>query len=208
MGGWFKRPLGSAADLKGLRIRIGGLGAAVMTAAGAKPQNISLSGGQIQAALKADELDAAEARTPAADLKDGYPVLAQVYHYPNWHEPALTYDLFVNRTKWDGLPDHLRQAVTLAATMVDRQILKANVTVNASALAKMVSEHGTKVTPFPQDVMESLARHANDVVPTETAKDPLSKELYESVMAFRRATNQWTSVTDHSYLKARDAVTL
>ena len=206
MGGWFKQPLGSAADLKGLRIRIGGLGAAVMAAAGAKPKNISLSGGKILAALKAGELDAAEARTPAADLKDGYPNLTQVYPYPNWHEPALTLDLFVNRTKWDTLPDHMRQAITLAATTVDRQMLKASVKVNAKALAKMISEHGTKVIPFPHDVMESLARHANDVVPMEVAKDPLSKELYESVMAFRRATNRWTSVTDHAYLRARDLV--
>jgi TRAP-type mannitol/chloroaromatic compound transport system substrate-binding protein len=207
MGGWFKKPLGSAADLKGLRIRIGGLGAAVMAAAGAKPKNISLSGGKIQAALKADELDAVEARTPAADLKDGYPNLAQVYHYPNWHEPALTFDLFINRTKWDTLPDHMRQALTLAAITVDRQMQKASVKVNAQALAKMISKHGTKVTPFPQDVMESLARHANDVVPTKVAKDPLSEELYVSVMSFRKATNQWTSVTDHSFLRARDLVT-
>ena len=145
-------------------------------------------------------------RTPAADLKDGYPNLAQVYHYPNWHEPALTFDLFINRTKWDTLPDHMRQALTLAATTVDRQMLNASVKVNAKALTKMISKHGTKVTPFPQDVMESLARHTNDVVPMKVAKDPLSNELYESVMAFRRATNQWTSVTDHSFLRARDLV--
>ena len=206
MGGWFKRPLGSAADLEGLRIRIGGLGAAVMAAAGAKPVNISLSGGKIQAALKADALDAAEARTPGADLEDGYPDLAQFYHYPNWHGPALTFDLFVNRTKWDTLPDHMRQALKLAATTVDRQMLESSVEANAKALAKMVSKHGTKVTPFPQDVMESLARHATDVVPMEAAKDPLGKELYESVMAFRRATNRWTSVTDRAYLRARDLV--
>ncbi len=208
MGGWFKKPLGSAADLNGLRIRIGGLGASVMAAAGAEPKKISLSGGKIQAALKADELDAAEARTPAADLKDGYPDLAQVYHHPNWHEPALTFDLFVNRPKWEALPDHMRQALTLAATTVDRQMLKASVMVNAKALAKMVAEHGTKVTPFPREVMESLARHAKEVVPREVAKDPLGKEFYESVTAFRSATSQWTAVTDHSYLRARDLITL
>ena len=56
MGGWFKREIGSAEDLKGLRMRIPGLGGEVIKRLGA--QTINVPGNKIFAALKSGEINA------------------------------------------------------------------------------------------------------------------------------------------------------
>ncbi len=139
-----------------------------------------------------------------ADLRNGYPTLAETYHFPNWHEPSPTFDLFINRAKWEALGEHTRQAVILSAGVMDDRMRAATVMGNARALDRIVAKHGTKITPFPQDVIESLASHASQVVAAEVSKDPSSKELYEKMMAFRGLTGRWMTVTDHAYLGARE----
>jgi len=58
MGGWFRKEINSADDLKGLKMRIPGLGGDVMAKLGASP--VSLPGGQIYEALISGAIDATE----------------------------------------------------------------------------------------------------------------------------------------------------
>ena len=60
MGGWFRKEINSPDDLKGLKMRIPGLGGDVMAKLGASP--VSLPGGQIYENLIAGSIDAAERR--------------------------------------------------------------------------------------------------------------------------------------------------
>ena len=58
MGGWFRKEINSADDLKGLKMRIPGLGGDVMAKLGASP--VSLPGGQIYENLVSGAIDATE----------------------------------------------------------------------------------------------------------------------------------------------------
>ena len=58
MGGWFNKEINSADDLKGLKMRIPGLGGDVMAKLGASP--VSLPGGQIYENLVSGAIDATE----------------------------------------------------------------------------------------------------------------------------------------------------
>ena len=58
MGGWFNKEINSASDLKGLKMRIPGLGGDVMAKLGASP--VSLPGGQIYENLVSGAIDATE----------------------------------------------------------------------------------------------------------------------------------------------------
>ena len=204
MGGWFKRNINTPADLKGLKIRIGGVAAAIVKAAGATPVNIPLSGGKLQKALEQGEVDAAEARTPASDLKDGYQKVARDYYYPNWHEPAVTFDLFIDKGKWDALPAGAKSLIEVAASAVNRQIICANFAANGKALNALVGEHGVNLKRFPESVMKELGRLSAEVVPATAAKNPLSKEIFDSMDSFRKASLPWAAVADGAYLTGRE----
>ena len=204
MGGWFKRDINSPADLNGLRIRIGGLGATVMSAAGAKPVNIPIRDKlQIQKALEQGDIDAAEQFAPAADMRLGYHKIAKDYYYPNWHEPALTFDLFINKPKWDALPGGTKSLIETAAATVNRQIISASLVANSKALNTLVGKHNVNLKRFPDSVLKEFGRLSAEIVPAVAAKDPLSKEIFDSVDRFRKASLPWAAVADEAYLAGR-----
>jgi TRAP-type mannitol/chloroaromatic compound transport system substrate-binding protein len=58
MGGWYRNEIRNVADLKGLKMRIGGLAGQVIARLGAVPQQIA--GGEIYQALERGTIDAAE----------------------------------------------------------------------------------------------------------------------------------------------------
>ena len=203
MGGWFRAPLESLADLDGLRIRIGGLGASVMKAAGAKPQSIPIFGGKIQAALKSGEIDAAEVQTPSADMRNGFHKLAGTYHYPNWHEPSPTFDLFINSSEWTALSESTRETVRLVTRSIDEEMRAITVIGNAKAFAALSEMPSVEITRFPSDVMSRLSELAPEVVTEETKTDPRSAELYASLSGFLEKTAPWSQVTDGAYLAMR-----
>ena len=70
MGGWYRKEIKSVADLKGLNMRIGGIGGMVLSKLGAVPQQIPP--GDIYPALEKGTIDAAEWIGPYDDEKLGF----------------------------------------------------------------------------------------------------------------------------------------
>jgi TRAP-type mannitol/chloroaromatic compound transport system substrate-binding protein len=86
MGGWFRKEINSVADLKGLKMRIPGLGGKVLAKAGGTA--ILSPGGEIYTNLERGVIDATEWVGPYNDYKMGFHKVAKYYYYPGWHEPA------------------------------------------------------------------------------------------------------------------------
>jgi TRAP-type mannitol/chloroaromatic compound transport system substrate-binding protein len=201
MGGWFQKEINSLEDLRNVRIRIGGVGATVMSALGAKAVRLPTSG--VPAAFAKGEIDAAELRTPAADLKDGMYEFAKYYYYPNWHEPALTFDLFINRARWDALPGDLKSVIEMAASLVHQEMIGRGYFSNTTALDILTKEHGVQIKRFPDSVMDALRRESDSALASLAAKDAMSKSFIDSALAFRAKVEKWTMISEYSYLTAR-----
>ena len=88
MGGWFNKEIESADDLKGLKMRIPGLGGDVMAKLGASP--VSLPGGQIYENLVSGAIDATEWVGPYNDYFMKFYEAAKYYYWPGMHEPGRT----------------------------------------------------------------------------------------------------------------------
>ncbi|MEY4416163.1 MAG: hypothetical protein RIQ53_3456, partial [Pseudomonadota bacterium] len=69
MAGWYRKEIKSAADVKGLKFRIGGFAGKVLERMGGVPQNIP--GGEIYQSLEKGTIDAAEWIGPYDDQKLG-----------------------------------------------------------------------------------------------------------------------------------------
>ncbi len=102
MGGWFRKEIKTAADLSGLKMRIGGIAGQVLQKLGAVPQQIA--GGDIYPALEKGTIDAAEWVGPYDDEKLGFSKVAPYYYYPGWWEGGPTVHAFVNIEKYNALP--------------------------------------------------------------------------------------------------------
>lgn len=200
-GGWFRREIRSVADLKGLKMRIPGLGAEVLQRAGGTPVN--LPGGDIFTALQTGAIDATEWVGPYNDLAFGLHTVAKHFHYPGWHEPGSVLECLINKSAYDALPADLQAVVTGACRIVNNDMAAEYAARNPAALRTLVEEHGVSVKPFPPDVLAELKRHSLAVVAEIAAADPLAKRIADSYAAFAASARAYTDVSEKAYLDAR-----
>ena len=193
MGGWYRKEIKSLEDVKGLKIRIAGLGGNVFAALGAVPQQIA--GGDIYPALEKGTIDAAEWVGPYDDEKLGFYQVAKNYYYPGWWEPGPILHFMVNKKEWDKLPKEYQEAFQAAA-------YEANVTMTAEydhknpiALSKLL-QGGVKLQAFPKDVMEAAYKAAQDLYAEEAAKNPAFKKIYTEWEKYRKTQNAWFSLAE------------
>ena len=154
MGGWFNKEINSVADLKGLKMRIPGLGGEVLARAGGTP--VSLPGGEIFQALTSGAIDATEWVGPYNDLAFGLYKAAKHYYYPGWHEPGTTLECFVNKKALEALPKDLQSIVINAIKVANQDMLADFTARNNQALQTLVKDHKVDLRAFPDDVLKKL----------------------------------------------------
>lgn len=200
MGGWFKKEIKSLKDLKGLKMRIPGHAGEVVERVGMKPTLIPA--GELYTALERGTIDALEWVNPALDLPMGFQKIAKFY-YTGWHEPAAELQVFINKEKFDALPDDLKAIIQAAAKESSLDMLSDSVYKNTMAWEKLVKEDKVKVRTFPKDVLDAFRKANDDLLNEMAAKSPELKEVLDSQKAFLAKAKEWTKVSEFEYLRIR-----
>jgi len=202
MGGWFRRPIKSLNDLKGLKMRIPGLGGEVMAALGVKPTNIPA--GELYTALERGVIDATEWVGPALDLKMGFYKVAK-YYYSGWHEPGTNLELTFNKKKFERLPKEFQAAIEVASNDMNARMLAQFQYENGVALKQIMNgEYGVHLEKFPDDVNEAAKRAIKKILEENANKSKDFREVYENIISFFETTRKWTDVGMKAYLDMRD----
>lgn len=196
MGGWYKKEINSVADLKGLKLRIGGFAGKVMAKLGVVPQQIP--GGEIYTALEKGTIDGAEWVGPYDDEKLGFNKVAPHYYYPGWWEGGASLSFYVNEEEYAKLSD-VNKAIIATATMEAHTDMQAKYDArNPAALASLIGA-GAKLHPFPKDVMDAAFQATKEVFAEEAAKNPGFKKVFDNWIAFRHNQTQWFGLAEKSY---------
>ncbi len=201
MGGWFNREIHGVADLKGLKMRIPGLGGEVFRRAGGTP--VALAGSEVFTSLQTGVVDAAEWVGPYNDLAFSLHKAAKYYYYPGWHEPGATLECLVNKQAFEALPADLQAIVQTACSSVNDRMLAEFTARSAQALDELVNVHKVKVRAFPDDVLAELRRLTAVVMSETAADDPLFRRVHDSYMEFLARVRGWTRISEQAYLQAR-----
>lgn len=180
--GWFKKPIKSLADLKGLKYRVPGLAAEVYKDIGLAV--VTLPGGEVLPALERGTLDATEWYTPGEDILLGFHNVQKYYYYPGVHETAGACDLLINKDVWDKLPADL-QAIIRAAAMeaAFRSLLQFN-RADAEGLRDLVEKHKVNLVKTPDDILIEYLKAWDKIAERESAKDPFFKKVIDSQRAY------------------------
>lgn len=197
MTGWFRKPIKSVADLKGLKIRISGLAGVILKSIGAT--QIALPASEIFASLERGVIDAAEWVGPYQDRRMGFHKIAKNYYSTGWHETAAAIELMVNTKAWGKLSKDLQAIVQNACQACHLDGLTWTDAVNIDALEDMVKNHGVKVQPLPGAVIAQLKKVGQDVLAAEAEKDPLTKKVHEHYFGFKKKWSLWASLTEQAY---------
>lgn len=201
MGGWFNKEINSLEDLKGLKMRIPGLGGEILKRLGGTP--ISLPGGEIFTSLQSGALDATEWVGPYNDLAFGLYKAAKYYYYPGWHEPGTTLETFFNKEAFEALSPRLQGLVRDAARLANQDMLAELNAKNGHALNELVNKHGALLRKFPDDVLLQLQKVSAEVVAEVAEKDEITKKVYEAYLAFRKKSVDYSEISERAYLNAR-----
>ena len=196
MGGWFRNQVNSLADLRGLRMRIPGLGGKVMDEMGVTVQ--VLAGGDIYLALERGTIDATEWSGPYDDEKLGFYQVAHNYYYPGWWEPGPGLSFYVNRKAWNALPSDYQAALEAAAAEANVGMMASYDAKNPAALARLL-QNDVQLRKFPDDLMLEAERIARDLQEREAAADPSYRRIYESYNSWRENSNRWFSTSELTY---------
>jgi TRAP-type mannitol/chloroaromatic compound transport system substrate-binding protein len=201
MGGWFNKEINSPADYKGLRYRMPELGAEVLRRMGATV--VTTPGGEIATALKSGAIDAAEWIGPWMDTALGLDKAVDHYYYPGFHEPGTNFTLGVNKSLWDGLTPSQKALIEAAAEAeVTRSLAQFNFE-NVKALKGLRNEKRVKILRFNDELIKTFGKLSKEVLADTAAKDPLTRKVYDSYMAFLAGVMDWGELSETGYRDTR-----
>lgn len=195
MGGWFNREINSVVDLRGLTMRIPGLGGRVMDRLGVTVQQIP--GGEIYPALERGVIDAAEWVGPYDDEKLGFHQVARYYYYPGWWEPGANLSFYVNQSAFEGLPSHYQMALETAMIEANMYMLSRYDAVNPAAFRRLM-DSGVELRSFPVDLMDAAHAASREMI-QEGVSDPVYSEIHDSYLAWLEASNDWFGTASSAY---------
>ena len=197
MTGWFKKPVESAADFKGLKMRIPGLAGRMYADLGVDVK--LLPGGEIFPALERGVIDAAEWVGPFLDRRLGLQNAAKYYYTTGWHEPATTSEIVINQKAYASLPDDLKAIVQAAADATNQEGMLWIEAQNGPALADLVDNFGVKVARLPDDVIKALRESSRSILNDAAAKDPMVKKVHDSFFAFKEKHDKWNQISETTF---------
>lgn len=197
MGGWFRKELNGLEDLKGLKMRMPGLGGKVLAKTGATAVLVPAT--ELYTNLERGVIDATEWIGPYHDYNMGFYNVAKYYYYPGWHEPGPMLELFANQKAFNELPFDLREILRTASSRLAMWTLGEFEAKNNTYLQKLVKEKGVKLRKYPAEIMQTLKKYSKEVVEELANKDARTKKIFASYDKFRKDISEWSKVTEQAF---------
>ncbi len=199
MGGWFRKEINTLDDFKGLKMRIPGFAGEVLSKLGVVVTNIPP--GELYTALDRGTIDALEWVGPSLDLNMGFQKIAP-YYYTGWHEPATELQFLVNKAKFDELPKHLQEILTIAMEFAAYDMYARSYHESAVNWASIEKEYPeVKIRTFSPKIIAAMKKANDELLAEASASDPTFKEILDSQRAYMKMARKWTAISDYAYLK-------
>ena len=202
MFGWFNKEINSLEDVKGLKMRIPGIGGEVLKEAGGIP--VTLPGGELFTALQTGVIDATEWVGPYNDLTFGFHQAAKYYYYPGWHEPGPMLELIINLDEWNSLPKHLQVIIETATKAVNQDMLDEYLAKNNQALTELVEVHGVELRRLPDDVIEEFRMISDQILEELAQEDETIAKVYNSYKSFKQDVSEYHKISEDAFIEARN----
>ena len=186
--GWYRNPITSLADLKGLKIRFSGLGGMVLNEIGASAT--LMAGGEIFAALEKGTLDATEYSMPAIDEVLGFHKITKFNLFPGWHQVSTSTHFMINLDLWKKMGKADQALFEMACTAAAMRAITTGEFLQGKQIASFPSK-GVTAARLPDSVLRELQKVSARVMDEQSAKDADFKKVWNSQQAFMKEYDVW-----------------
>jgi TRAP-type mannitol/chloroaromatic compound transport system substrate-binding protein len=186
--GWFRQPISSLQDLRGLRFRAAGLGGEIMAEFGMSVT--MLPGAELYQALETGVLDATEFSLPSVDEQLGFYQVAKHYYLPGWHQPSTNLFLYVNLDRWEALGDQAKAQIETACLAAFARGLARSEALQPAALERFEAA-GVTLGAYDDAMLVALHEATEEVMDRRAKQDELFGRVHASMMDFQRRHQPW-----------------
>jgi TRAP-type mannitol/chloroaromatic compound transport system substrate-binding protein len=189
--GWYRKPMQSVNDFKGLKFRTVGLGIEMFEAMGAAVT--ALAGPDIVPAIDRGLIDAAEFNNPSSDRALGFPDVAKVYMMQSFHQSAETLEILFNKTKYDALPDKLKAIIANAVEAASADMSWKECDRYSQDYIDIQQKDKVKVYKTPDAILQAQLKIWDDTIAKRSAdpSNPWFKKVLDSQKAFAERAGRW-----------------
>ncbi len=205
--GWYKNPIRSVDDFKGLKFRTVGLGIEMFSAMGAAVN--ALAGPDIVPALDRGLIDAAEFNNPSSDKALGFPDVSKVYMMKSFHQSAETLEILFNKKKYDALPARLKNIIANAVEAASADMSWKAIDRYSKDYIEIQVKDKVRVYRTPDSVLQKQLEVWDQTIEKKSAENPWFKKVLDSQKAFAQRATKWQNdqqvdfklAADHYFLK-------
>jgi TRAP-type mannitol/chloroaromatic compound transport system substrate-binding protein len=180
--GWFRKPIESLAQFRGIKCRQTGITAEIYAKMGMSVVN--MPGGEIAPAAERGAIDCAEWVGGIEDLRLGLHLIWKNHYTPGVHESAPVATVMFNKEVWESLTPPQREIVQSAATETFVRWSVRWQKQNAEAIAEMQEKHGVKILPTPPEINIAVMNAWDEIVKAESERNPIFKKIVDSQKAY------------------------
>jgi len=191
--GWYKKPITSPDDFKGLKFRTVGISIDVFQGMGAAVT--ALPGGEIVAAMDRGLIDAAEFNNATSDRILGFADVSKICMLQSYHQNAEQLEISFNKTKFDSLPDKMKAIIANAVDAASAEMAWKAIDRYSQDYVELQSKDKVKFYKTPDSVLKKQLEVYDEVVRKKAGENPLFKEIVESQLAFAKRAMQWEQDT-------------
>ncbi|TNF21400.1 MAG: TRAP transporter substrate-binding protein [Rhodobacteraceae bacterium] len=199
-GGWFKQKIENLDSLKGLNMRIAGLGAEIFRKLGTNA--VLMPPPEIFQAMQSGAIDAAEWVGPMLDQAFGLQKITKICYVPAFTEPGAGLAVVFNKEAFDTLPADLQAICKAAAHAAALESHAQFDFFNARAMIALQAE-GVEFLPFPDEVIAAQRAAWAEVQEELTAANPDVARVRESYDAYLADARAYAAVMAEPLLSGR-----
>ena len=196
MAGWFRKEVPDLASLKGLKMRIPGMGGEVMAQLGVNVQ--TLAAAEVFPALERGVIDATEFVGPYDDEKLGFWQVAKNYYHPAWWEPCGMISVYINAKEYAKLPKEYQHALQIAAADCHIKMIARYDYLNPIAVKKLL-DRGVVLRKFSDEIMKAAQEVAFDMYSDLEKKNKTWAAVYKPWKQFRDSQYAWHSLAEQGF---------
>jgi TRAP-type mannitol/chloroaromatic compound transport system substrate-binding protein len=188
--GWFKKPIRSTADLRGLRFRTVGLATELFREMGAHP--VTLPAGEIVGGLDRGTIDAAEFNNASSDRRLGFPDVVKVCMLQSYHQNAEFFEVLINKRRYDSLAADLRAIIRYAAQASSAEMSWKAIDRYSRDYFAMQNEDKVQFYRTPREVLEAQLKAWDRVIAAKARENPFFAKVVESQKKWLKRVGKWS----------------